>query len=56
VCGGVPWVVGFGCSTVLSGTGVSGVSGGERRRVAIAMELVIDPQVCWAHLHVDCYR
>lgn len=32
-------------STVLSGTGVSGVSGGERRRVAIAMELVIDPQV-----------
>jgi hypothetical protein len=32
-------------STVLSGTGVSGVSGGERRRVAIGMELVIDPQV-----------
>jgi hypothetical protein len=25
--------------------GVSGVSGGERRRVAIGMELVIDPQV-----------
>lgn len=32
-------------STVLSGTGVSGVSGGERRRVGIGMELVIDPQV-----------
>uniref|UniRef100_A0A383V3X3 ABC transporter domain-containing protein n=1 Tax=Tetradesmus obliquus TaxID=3088 RepID=A0A383V3X3_TETOB len=32
-------------STVLSGTGVAGVSGGERRRVAIGMELVIDPQI-----------
>lgn len=32
-------------NTVLSGTGASGVSGGERRRVAIGMELVIDPQV-----------
>ncbi|WIA44169.1 hypothetical protein OEZ86_010500 [Tetradesmus obliquus] len=31
--------------TVLSGTGVAGVSGGERRRVAIGMELVIDPQI-----------
>jgi ABC-type multidrug transport system ATPase subunit len=32
-------------ATVLSGTGVAGVSGGERRRVAIAMELVTEPQV-----------
>eukprot|EP00879_Flechtneria_rotunda_P000702 GHRR01000820.1.p1 GENE.GHRR01000820.1~~GHRR01000820.1.p1 ORF type:complete len:943 (+),score=354.31 GHRR01000820.1:2184-5012(+) len=32
-------------NTVLSGTGVSGVSGGQRRRVAIGMELVINPQV-----------
>eukprot|EP00878_Enallax_costatus_P007470 GHUV01007823.1.p1 GENE.GHUV01007823.1~~GHUV01007823.1.p1 ORF type:complete len:559 (+),score=173.47 GHUV01007823.1:992-2668(+) len=32
-------------NTVLSGTGASGVSGGERRRVAIGMELVIDPQI-----------
>lgn len=40
-------------NTVLSGTGVSGVSGGERRRVAIGMELVIDPQVRIKYLNLS---